>query len=90
VDGGSAQCVPDGTRLAQLGAQLENAIANDASPDRFDWRFGVKAVWPYKNPRFVLPYRQSGYKAMSSRPRKKIGLCLRPPCRLIQWRIGAG
>jgi hypothetical protein len=36
------------------------------------------------------PYRQSGYKAMSSRPRKKIGLCLRPPCRLIQLRIGAG
>ena len=36
------------------------------------------------------PYRQSGYKAMSSRPRKKIGLCLRPPSRLIQLRIGAG
>ena len=35
-------------------------------------------------------YRQSGYKAMSSRPRKKIGLCLRPPYRLIQLRIGAG
>jgi hypothetical protein len=25
------QCVPGGTRLAQLGAQLENAIANGAS-----------------------------------------------------------
>jgi hypothetical protein len=25
---GSAQCVPGGTRLAQLGAQLGNAIAN--------------------------------------------------------------
>jgi hypothetical protein len=35
-------------------------------------------------------YRQSGYKAMRSRPRKKIGLCVRPPCRLIQLRIGAG
>jgi hypothetical protein len=31
VDRGSAQCVPGGTRLAQL----ENAIANDVSPDRF-------------------------------------------------------
>jgi hypothetical protein len=30
VDRGSAQCVPGGTRLAQL----ENAIANDVSPDR--------------------------------------------------------
>jgi len=39
---------------------------------------------------FCTPYRQSRYKAMSSRPRKKIGLCLRPPCRLIQLRIGAG
>jgi hypothetical protein len=39
---------------------------------------------------FCTPYRQSGYKAVSSRPRKKIGLCLRPPCRLIQLRIGAG
>jgi hypothetical protein len=35
VDDGSAQCVPGGTRLAQLGAQLENAIANGVSPDRF-------------------------------------------------------
>ena len=33
MDGGSAQCVPGGTRLAQLGAQLENAIANGVSPD---------------------------------------------------------
>jgi hypothetical protein len=31
VDRGSAQYVPGGTRLAQL----ENAIANDVSPDRF-------------------------------------------------------
>ena len=48
-------------------------------------RFGrtkIRVLYP--------PYRQSGYKAMSSRPRKKIGLCLRPPCRLIQLRIGAG
>jgi hypothetical protein len=71
VDGGSAQCVPGGTRLAQPGAQLEKA-------------------WPYKNPLLYPPYRQSGYKAMSSRPRKKIDLCLRPPSRLIQLRIGAG
>jgi len=34
VDGGSAQCAPGGTRLAQLGAQLEN-VANGVSPDRF-------------------------------------------------------
>ena len=38
MDDGSAQCVPGGTRLAQLGAQLENAIANGVSPDRFAWR----------------------------------------------------
>jgi hypothetical protein len=38
VDGESAQCVPGGTRLAQLGTQLENAFANDASPERFAWR----------------------------------------------------
>jgi hypothetical protein len=31
VDGGSAQCMPGGTRLAQLG----NAIANGVSPDWF-------------------------------------------------------
>jgi hypothetical protein len=36
VDDGSAQCVPGGTRLAQLGAQLENAIANGVSPDRLN------------------------------------------------------
>jgi hypothetical protein len=34
VDGGSAQCVPGGTRLAQLGAQLENAIAGSRRVDR--------------------------------------------------------
>ena len=34
VDGGSARCVPGGTRLAQLGAQPEN-VANGVSPDRF-------------------------------------------------------
>jgi hypothetical protein len=44
VDGGSAQCVPGGTRLAQLGAQLENAIANGVSPKSV--RPAASRNWP--------------------------------------------
>jgi hypothetical protein len=35
-------------------------------------------------------YWQSGYMASSSRPLRKIGARVKPPCRLIHLRIGAG
>ena len=67
------------------------AVAPIASRHR-QWRLarsvrlaalGVKSGLAVQKSAFCTPYRQSGYKAMSSRPRKKIGLCLRPPSRLI-------
>jgi hypothetical protein len=42
VDSGSAQCVPGGTRLAQLGAQLGNGRRQPSA--RHAWRNGAASL----------------------------------------------